>query len=385
MENYDILIAFSVFQFTFFALDSFILTKTGRDIARKDEYTWLCALVTTHMAYLVLNTLWSLCEYDQLRITRPVLMAICTGSLWSVTNCATSFFLFVVEKLGIKRLQSGAGLWLRQLPAFFSSILIATTPWTGLVFSLSENGYFVHGPLYAPTLATASLYLLAVVVISAGNILRARTTFLRKANGALTGSVLIIILCILADGTMTKASILPAAIFAVITVIFITLQEAGINSDSLTGMNNRRKAEEYLTDRIRDVSEKAPLYLYIGDLNSFKKINDTYGHVVGDEALTLSSRALKHTISQYNGFAARYGGDEFLLSCQPLKEKVFDPEMLIADINMKLEDLSKGKPYRLVMTMGYVCCTDPKETLSNYLRQADSMLYQRKAAAGVGR
>lgn len=382
--NHDVLTAFSIFQFTFFALDIFILTKTGDDIARKGELAWFRALILTHMGYLLLNTLWSLCEYDQLHIPRPVLMAVCTGSLWAVTNCATSFFLFVVERLRIRRLQSGAGRWLRQLPAFLSSAMIATTPWTGLVFRLGENGHLVHGPLYVLTMAAASLYLLAVAVISVVNILQARTRFLRLSHGALLVSVLIIILYILVDGTMTKASILPVAVFAVIAVIFITLQEASINSDSLTGMNNRRKAEEYLTDRIQNVSKKAPLYLYIGDLNAFKKINDTYGHLVGDEALLLSSRALKLTISQYNGFAARYGGDEFLLSCQPRKGELFDPEKLIADVNRNLEEQTQEKPYRLTMTMGYVCCTDPKETLRNYLLQADGMLYQRKVSAGAG-
>ena len=37
------------------------------------------------------------------------------------------------------------------------------------------------------------------------------------------------------------------------------------------------------------------------------------------------------------------------------------------------------------MTMGYACCTNPKEPLVSYIRQADAMLYQRKRAAGVGR
>lgn len=385
MVDNDILIAFSIFQITFFILDVFILLKADLNVARKGECVWFRMLIMTHMGYLVLNTIWSLNEYDYLHIPRTVLTVICTGSLWAVTNCATSFFLFVVERMQITQLQAGIGLWLRQLPAFLSSAMIISSPWTGLVFHIDENGYFIHGPLYVLTLVISSLYLLCIAVISAAKMMKARTTFLRKANGSLLYSVLAIILFVLVDGTLKKVSILPAAIFAVITGLFITMQEAGINSDSLTGMNNRRKAEDYLNDRIRDVSEKAVLYLYMGDLNGFKKINDTYGHLVGDEALMLTSRALQLTVAKYNGFAARYGGDEFLLVCQPEKEEDFDPERLIADVNGNLEALSKGKPYRLVMTLGYVRCTNPKESLHNYLREADSMLYQRKAAYGVGR
>ena len=383
--NHDVLFSFSVFQFTFLLLDVFILTKTGRNIARKGEYTWFYILIGTHITYLVCNSLWTLAEYDLLRIPRSAMMAISTVSLWSVTNCATSFFLFVVERLKLTWLQSGPGKWLRQIPAMITTLLIVSTPWTGLIFILNEQGHVVHGPLYLPAMALASLYLLSIAVMALVNMTRKKTTFSRKADATLFGSVLIILFYILVDGSLSKASILPVAIFAVIDGIFITMQEASINSDALTGMNNRRKAEEFLTDKLKNASEKEPILLYMGDVNNFKKINDTYGHAVGDEALTLSSQAIKRAIAKYGGFASRYGGDEFLLSWQPQKGTEPDPETMIRDVNESLKELSQDKPYQLVMTMGYALCTDPKEPLLTYIREADSMLYQRKAASGVGR
>ena len=56
----DILLAFSVFQLTFLLLDIYILSMTGRDIARKGEYTWFGVLILTHMVYLILNTVWTM-------------------------------------------------------------------------------------------------------------------------------------------------------------------------------------------------------------------------------------------------------------------------------------------------------------------------------------
>ena len=53
-------------------------------------------------------------EYDLVELPRGLMQVICTISLWTVTNCATSFFLFVVEKLQLRRLQSGAGIWLKS-------------------------------------------------------------------------------------------------------------------------------------------------------------------------------------------------------------------------------------------------------------------------------
>ncbi|MDO4846034.1 MAG: GGDEF domain-containing protein [Oscillospiraceae bacterium] len=383
--NNDVLIAFSVFQIVFLMLDLFILTNTGRNIARKGEYTWFYFLIVTHMVYLLLNNLWTMSEYHLVKLPRSAILVVCTISLWTVTVCATAFFMFTVEKLNMQRLRYGAGRWLSWLPAAFSTLMITSSAWTGLVFYLDEKGSFIHGPMYLPVLASVSLYLLIIAAVSFVNIFRGKTRLLRKANATMFFSVLIIIAFVVADGFLAKASILPAAIFSVIAGIFITMQVANINSDALTGMNNRSKAEEYLSDRIKNVSEKKPIFLYMGDLNNFKKINDTYGHAVGDEALILCSQALKRTIDRYGGFAARYGGDEFLISWQPDKDTEPDPDALAREVNTFLQELSSDKPYKLAMTTGYVCCTNPKEPLISYIRQADSMLYQRKRAASIGR
>ncbi len=385
--NSDVLSAFGIFQFTFLLLDIYILARTGRDITRRDEKTWFGALIVTHMQYLVCNTLWTLHEYDAIQLPRIVLMIVCSVSLWSVTNCAASFFLFVMERRMLKFFQTPSGRRIRQIPACIITILIVLNPWTGLVFTLSPEGYFVHEVLYLPTLVLAAMYLLAVVFVAAASAVQTRTSYARQADITLAGSVLLIILYIVVDSFMQKASILPVAVFAVIMRIFIFLQESNINSDALTGMNNRRKAEEYLSEQLTHVTVAHPLYLYIGDLNNFKMINDIYGHIEGDAALVCCSMALKRTIGKYSGFAARFGGDEFLMSRKPDRsvDPERDPEALIRDLSVLLTELSQDKPYQLAMTVGYVECTDPSIPLNEYIKQADRMLYERKARLRVGR
>ena len=49
------------------------------------------------------------------------------------------------------------------------------------------------------------------------------------------------------------------------------------------------------------------------DVNKFKKVNDTYGHVTGDEVLRLVAEQLKRTFGNMQAFLARYGGDEFVV------------------------------------------------------------------------
>ncbi len=86
-----------------------------------------------------------------------------------------------------------------------------------------------------------------------------------------------------------------------------------IFEDELTGIHNRRFLLSYLEHKIRwDSGEDYPLSLLIIDLDSFKQINDTYGHDTGDQALAWMA-ALLREVGGERGLPIRYGGDEFML------------------------------------------------------------------------
>lgn len=170
------------------------------------------------------------------------------------------------------------------------------------------------------------------------------------------------------------------AIFGSILTIFINLQESGIYGDVLTGMNNRRKANEYLGDQLLNVTEKNPLYVYMCDINYFKTINDTQGHAEGDRALIMTALVLKKTISKFQGFAARYGGDEFILGWRPNERYPDDPQLLAKEIQESLKEICKkeNKPYEITVSIGYARCENNKEFLSDCIKRADADLYVRK-------
>ncbi|MBR1485930.1 MAG: GGDEF domain-containing protein, partial [Synergistaceae bacterium] len=81
------------------------------------------------------------------------------------------------------------------------------------------------------------------------------------------------------------------------------------NTDPLTGLYNRRKAVEFMkeiTDGIRENVSVA-----IGDIDFFKKVNDTHGHDVGDEVLKFIAKEMTETCN--DAFIARWGGEEFII------------------------------------------------------------------------
>ena len=143
---------------------------------------------------------------------------------------------------------------------------------------------------------------------------------------------------------------------------------------------DERKTEEYLTGLSDSFSEDAPTYLFMCDINSFKQINDSYGHAEGDEALIMVSNAIKAVISVHKGFAARYGGDEFIWVWRCTDAGKTAPDTLICEIEERLKEIcgEAKKPYALSFSAGYVCCTDPQRSVYAYIKEADERMYERK-------
>jgi diguanylate cyclase (GGDEF)-like protein len=83
--------------------------------------------------------------------------------------------------------------------------------------------------------------------------------------------------------------------------------------DSLTGLWNRGAILDLLTNEIaRAARQKASVGVLLVDIDHFKDINDTYGHIVGDDVLRAVAQSMRSSIRRYDA-AGRYGGEEFLI------------------------------------------------------------------------
>lgn len=87
----------------------------------------------------------------------------------------------------------------------------------------------------------------------------------------------------------------------------------GTRRDPLTNLRNRLAFDETCVKEIALASETRPLTLLMIDLDSFKKLNDTWGHVVGDRALRVVSEVMQSIVGAKAGCLARMGGEEFAL------------------------------------------------------------------------
>jgi diguanylate cyclase len=153
--------------------------------------------------------------------------------------------------------------------------------------------------------------------------------------------------------------------------------------DSLTSLGNRRSFDVTLARQIADArAQKTDLCLVLGDLDHFKRINDSFGHPFGDTVLKFFAELLlKHV--RDGDFAARFGGEEFaiILPCVTLDEAI----RLTEQIRSRLEtqqwmNAQSGQLFsRITASFGVVRLgeSDDEESL---LKRADTMLYGAKRA-----
>ena len=158
----------------------------------------------------------------------------------------------------------------------------------------------------------------------------------------------------------------------IITIaLFIFNQDSLVFTDSLTGIYNRKMLNSYVSG----FSKKDSPYILMVDVNSFKQINDNYGHLEGDNALKFVATELLILIQQEGYFLARYGGDEFIIIAKTNNED--DVKHFIRSIKSSLSKSKDVFPYVITASVGY-CKMTENDTLISAIAKADEMLYEEK-------
>lgn len=150
-------------------------------------------------------------------------------------------------------------------------------------------------------------------------------------------------------------------------------------TDPLTQLYNRRTAQERLAELMQNPAGY-PISVVLLDLDFFKKINDTHGHLTGDRVLKVVSQILRDSLRK-NDLIARFGGEEFLLILDGITcntaEKVAERCRLLLMKTTVLNDA--GEQISLTGSFGVACIlTGGQFVVDDILRQADEALYQAK-------
>ncbi|CAA6799952.1 MAG: diguanylate cyclase/phosphodiesterase (GGDEF & EAL domains) with PAS/PAC sensor(s) [uncultured Sulfurovum sp.] len=154
--------------------------------------------------------------------------------------------------------------------------------------------------------------------------------------------------------------------------------------DALTSLPNRRSYQEYMQSLISKVEHTDSYsFLFYMDLNHFKQINDTFGHVVGDKLLLEVADRLR-TLKMKNRYLSRIGGDEFIMLIPFYTKDPIIAKGKAKDIALKIKALFtdafhiEGLDLFMTTSIGIVLIEPNSNDTEQIIRQADMAMYQTK-------
>lgn len=157
------------------------------------------------------------------------------------------------------------------------------------------------------------------------------------------------------------------------------------NLDGLTGLSNKRYANEFITNEwIRAIREQTSFSVLMIDVDEFKRYNDTYGHLAGDEVLKRIADTIQTTVCRPADLAARFGGEEFIviLPATSVEGVRSIGEKLCQNIEeLKIpHSAAKNNQHVTVSIGGTSVIPQVGESFSPIIEKADAALYEAKRA-----
>lgn len=298
-----------------------------------------------------------------------VLLTICNSWIYLANlSMAYLFHLLMTTHLGYR-----VGKLHRSLLSIMVSILwslLIVNIFVPIVFSIEGNVYS-RTDLYWAYLAVEAVIILDAMVIY----LYVRRTSgklkLFPAASFLTPAVIGVLIQSIYYGVSTMHPFFAISLGSVVTA----LQNEFAFKDQLTGLYNR----SFFTTMEKKL-QKAKNKDYIAmmlDINSFKSINDTYGHNTGDRAIIETANILLDVIGE-NGTVIRYAGDEFIIILYDVSDA--NANATIAKINSAFDSFNKtsGNPYRLSVSIGYCRVSLKDQSMNSLVDRIDRLMYQNK-------
>jgi len=148
--------------------------------------------------------------------------------------------------------------------------------------------------------------------------------------------------------------------------------------DELTEIYNRRAFNKRLKEEVARLARyKTPFSLILFDIDHFKRFNDSYGHLAGDEVLRTVAEVVGK-VTRRTDILARYGGEEFAIIAA--STPVPNAAVLAEKVRRKVEEIQfmyDGKAISVTISLGVAQC-EPRDSCASLIKRADTHLYRAK-------
>ncbi len=356
----------------------FILAKLRNIMGGTKQRMAFIGILFSFVVFVLVDMVWCLGYYRWFNVSQILLADIESWTFMSAVVLAYFWSLYVEARCDIGWSHPTLAGVLEITPGLVLLFLTLVSPMAGSLYTLTPNGQVIHGPYYWISVTVGIFYIIYASILAILGALknRGRVRWIEYMMLQLSAFPLVAALAI--DSFIKGTPIFAIGSVCSIFFVFINEMQSQVNQDALTGLNNRRRAMEYLEGNVSRISEDNPMIIFMIDGDFFKDINDQYGHSEGDRALRIIAETLRQTVMSSQVLTARLGGDEFLIA--GLRSNVKDPETRVMELRQTLEKLRKeaGVPYPLSVSIGYAQIQDANLPIASMIHEADRALYMDK-------
>lgn len=310
-------------------------------------------------------------------------MMWCIDFLYFVSFGLSSYcwLIFTESRINKSILKSKSILTLLLVPLAVLVTLLIASYFNGCLLYFDAAGNYHRGSLFYLQQILSYCYFF----ISS---LRCLTAILKKENydhrldfltlasfmvAPLIGGVIQII--------FQDVPVLSVGIVISFLLAYINIIESLIFLDPLTGISNRKKLLQQLLYRLQNIKPNEKLYFLFIDVDKFKRINDSYGHVEGDRVLTDIALLLTRHTTGTDSCVGRYGGDEFAVIFT-LKKTMSDDICARFIECLHDNDITAGGEHKVTLSIGCTECTQ-SDSIKDIIARADKEMHEIKKHKAV--
>ena len=371
-------------DYTFYYIESnivciiIILMLLHRNFSSSDKQTrqvYFDYILLGHVLYFISDSFWVLIYAGKLPINRFSASLVNAANAIILTLVSCYLALYIEISRGSAFLGDYRNRLLARLPAQIACALIVIL----FVFfpqTMLDENYQTTGLYSIIFLCVPIVYIFTTCIRS----LKAALNEDNYENRSLYLLSAFYPLGIIIFGII-QTMFLEAPIYcftSTIMLIYMYLLDLDdkISLDPLTGLNNRAQLRRYMANELRH-NPDSEYYVIMLDLNKFKNINDTFGHIEGDKAITMTADALKRACLDHvsRPFLSRYGGDEFIIILRSADE---DAVLKLEEkIHQELEEENRklDNGYKLSAAIGHSLFKGTYNDFRNAVENADKALY----------
>jgi len=270
-----------------------------------------------------------------------------------------------------KRIGKIANMFL-ALPLIVNFVMVVLSPIYHFAFSIDENNTYSRGGVWFYVTGGITY---AYIVSATISTLFSRGKTLKGEYSMILTIFLLPVIGGIVQGLIYGTLLIWACAAFSLVIVFIFLQQRMVHLDSLTGCWTRDSLLYFISIRLNQ--KKGRFGAIYFDINKLKYINDNFGHLEGDHAIT-NAVALVRSVLGPNDIIARMGGDEFVV----ILDKASDG--IIADVMRKVKEKfvefnrGEGRKYVLECSFGADTYAPSYVNFEQFLNHVDTLMYKQK-------